>query len=138
MSNTLPSSRNWMQIPRQPVLISQRSKRTSLMSCTVSVPIFTPESCDTGENCYWQKLGEAECLPPASRPEIGEGEVCVAGNDCADSAICLGAEGQDYVCRYFCISNSQAEPGLGGCPDGQLCDVNSFPTGFANVGFCHP
>jgi hypothetical protein len=29
-------------------------------------------------------------------------------------------------------------PGLGGCPGGQLCNTNSFDTGFANVGICVP
>src|ERR1039457_2603731 len=41
---TLPSSRNCIVNPRQLDLISQRSKRISWMSSTVSVPIFTPES----------------------------------------------------------------------------------------------
>ncbi len=104
--------------------------------------LFNPDSCPTGENCYFNGPGVSTCYTPADGEgnELPEGAVCMALNDCADSTVCVGdgPGGMDDLCRFMCIINSGAAPGLGGCPVGQSCDTNALETGFPMVGFCHP
>jgi hypothetical protein len=101
---------------------------------------FNPDSCGADENCYFQSPGVAQCFAPADGPgnEVQDGQPCTFANDCLDSAICISIDNGPDACRYFCIGNSTDPPGLGGCPDGQLCNTNSFDSGFANVGICIP
>ncbi len=102
--------------------------------------LFTPSSCPPGENCYLGDPGMTACYSPTvpEGQEVGDGMPCDALNDCADSAICIQIGTDPFVCRFLCEINSSQPPGLGGCPGGQLCDTNSFDTGFAGVGLCHP
>ncbi|NUP14409.1 MAG: hypothetical protein HOW73_50915 [Polyangiaceae bacterium] len=110
----------------------------TFMACSfaASCDLFTPDSCPPDENCYLQTGPITACY---TGDDLADGAPCMYLNDCQDSAICIGGE-EDAVCRFLCQADAApgTEPGLGGCPDGQLCDTNSFDSGIAGVGFCHP
>lgn len=108
-------------------------------SFAASCDLFTPTDCAAGENCYLTDPGVTACYNADEGNEVPDGQPCAFLNDCEDSAICVGDEnGMNAVCRYLCQVGSNEEPGLGGCPGGQLCDTNALDTGIAGVGFCHP
>lgn len=106
-------------------------------SYSATCNLFDPASCPPAENCYFKDPGLATCYTPAPGGPLADGVMCNASNACEDSAICIGPDAQNSFCHYLCLVGSNAAPGLGGCPNGQLCDTNSFDTGFANVGYCH-
>jgi len=114
---------------------------SSFQACTFSqgCDLFTPDSCPPDQNCYLEEAGVTGCYEPNVVPELGDGDECDALNQCADSMICIQEMmGDPYHCRFLCMVNSTAAPGLGGCPATELCDANSFDSGFAGVGLCLP
>lgn len=100
--------------------------------------LFDPNACAADENCYFKSAGLATCATPAGGPgnEVPDGGMCAASNACGESTVCISEDMTNYFCHYLCQGGSSAAPGLGGCPNGQSCDLNSFDTGFANVGVC--
>lgn len=107
-------------------------------SYAASCDFFDPDTCDPDENCYLNGTGITACIPPSQVPELADGVSCDNLNDCLDSSICIGPTKAESVCRYHCQVGSSAQPGLGGCPNGQTCNTESFDTGFADIGFCDP
>mgnify|MGYP000883708835 CR=1 FL=1 len=88
--------------------------------------------------------GTASCSPPSSGSFVAEGASCSARNDCGDSQACVSHEGSGNRCRYLCKRGDSpwdagapnAQPGKGGCPDGQSCQkLNEAPDW---LGVCVP
>ncbi len=105
-------------------------------SCT----LLDPTSCPDGQDCHFEQAGFATCSNPSPDPKQ-DGEACEFRNDCPDSSICLNPtmpnSDTGKVCTFHCTPNSTAQPGLGGCPQGQQCKTN-VDFGFPNIGYCAP
>lgn len=120
-----------------PAMCGAETCTFTVCSYAATCNLFDPTACPPTENCYFKSAGLATCATPAPPGEQPDGAPCAASNACGESTLCISSDGTNYFCHYLCQVGSNAAPGLGGCPNGQLCDTNGFDTGFANVGYCH-
>jgi hypothetical protein len=107
----------------------------SVRLCTYSKQCepLTADACPEDTGCHFEEPQVATCVP-GSGEEVGEGEDCVALNDCDNMQQCSQIEGG--VCRYICLLEENSQPpGFGGCLVGQSC-VTSPEIGFTGLGIC--
>jgi hypothetical protein len=112
---------------------------------------FQRKPCPVGELCQIiDPTGTATCAQPYTPdggPLPGEGQPCVALNNCQDGLACLDNGNNTSSCYVMCLSPAAAPPfdagvldggpGYGGCPAGERCSiaVSGFP---AWISFCGP
>ena len=101
---------------------------------------FASNACMQGLNCIFDSPGLMTCNSPSPNP-VGEGQPCMAINDCGNMEGCFAPQGSmAFVCRYLCDTSKPAgtAAGKGGCPTGQTCTADSALNLGATIGICGP
>jgi hypothetical protein len=112
---------------------------------------FGLKACPPGQVCeVIDPSGTATCADiyvPDGGPAPGEGESCVALNNCQDGMVCLDNGDGTSSCYLSCVTPGtippfdagllDGGPGTGGCPSNEECNivVQGFP---AWLSFCGP
>jgi len=101
--------------------------------------LFDASSCAGNTDCHPAKDGLSTCSAPSGANVPVHG-ACSFINDCGDMQACIpiGNDPNMPTCEYVCkLGDTTDAPGLGGCPQGQACDVGLAGFEGQMIGVCN-